>query len=220
VALAKRKIWASLYAFRLYADEPALIFRAQKQLLFWNARYLGFMLRPTAVVFVPVTLLFFSLDAMYGHRPLAPGESAIVTAQFSDGTDMRSLAPTLEGARIVVETPSVGIADLHQLSWRIRALSATSGSVILSVAGASQSKAVQAGSTLGFLTERRVASLLDWIRYPGESRLPSGPLRWISVSYPAATINIFGFSAHWLLWFLAVSLVTMLLTKNRFGVTF
>jgi hypothetical protein len=219
VALAKRKVWANLYAFRLYADEPALIFRAQKQLLLWNARYLGLMLRPTFVVLVPVTLLLFGLDAMYGRRPLEPGESAIVTAQFRGGADVRLLA-TLESAQIAVETPSVRIPDLRQVSWRVRAMTKTSGSVILRTAGASLSKTVRAGETSGFVSERRVASLLDWFRYPGESRLPSGPLRWIRVDYPAATIDIFGFGAHWLPWFLAVSLLTMLLAKKHFGVTF
>lgn len=220
VALAKRKVSAHLYAFRLYADEPALIFRAQKELLFWNARYLALMLRPTAVVLIPATLLMFALDARYGHRPLAPGEAAIVTAQFPDGTDVRSFTPSLEGARIAVETPSVRIADLRQFAWRVRAMDGTSGSVMLRVGGASLSKAVQAGAPSGLVAERRVASLLDWVRYPGESRLPSRPLRWIEVSYPAATIDVFGFGLHWLLWFLAVSLFTMLAAKNRFGVTF
>jgi hypothetical protein len=220
VALAKRKVRANLYAFRLYADEPALIFRAQKQLLLWNARYLTLMLRPTVVVLIPATLLMFALDSMYGHRPLVPGESAIITAQFEPGTDVRSLAPELEGIRIGVETPSVRIPDLRQISWRVRALGGASGSVNLTLAGLSFSKSVQSGAPSGFLAERRARPLLDWLRYPGESRLPDGPLRWIAVSYPAATVNIFGFGAHWLLWFFAVSLVTMLLAKKPFDVTF
>jgi hypothetical protein len=219
-ALAKRKIRANLYAFRLYADEPALIFRAQKQLLLWNARYLASMLRPTAVLLVPATLLMFGLDAVYGHRPLSAGESAIVTAQCSDGSDMGSLGPTLEGRGIAVETPCVRIPAERQFCWRVRALCATSGSVILRAAGVSFSKSVRAGAPSGVVAERRVASLFDWLRYPGESRLPSGPLRWIGVSYPAARLDVFGFGAHWLLWFAGVSLLTMLLARKRFGVTF
>jgi hypothetical protein len=220
VALAKRKVRANLYAFRLYADEPALIFRAQKQLLLWNVRYLVLMLRPTVVVLIPATLLMIALDSMYGHRPLRPGESAIITAQFKAGTDVRSLAPTLEGIRIAVETPSARIPDIHQVSWRVRALAATSGSVNLQWAGVSLSKDVKSGARSGLIAERRVGPLLDWLRYPGESRLPDGPLRWIGVSYPAAKVNIFGFGAHWLLWFFAVSLLTMLLAKKPLDVTF
>jgi len=219
-ALAKHKIRANLYAFRLYADEPALIFRAQKQLLFWNARYLASMLRPSAVLLVPATLLMFGLDAVYGHRPLSPGESAIVTAQFGGGNDVGSLAPTLEGRGIAVETPCVRIPSERQFCWRVRAMGAASGSVILRVAGASFAKAVRAGAPSGVIAERRVASLFDWLRYPGESRLPSGPVRWIGVSYPGATVDVFGYGAHWLLWFVGVSLLTMLLARKRFGVTF
>jgi hypothetical protein len=220
VALAKRKVRANLYAFRLYADEPALIFRAQKQLLLWNARYLALMLRPTVVVLLPATLLMFALDSMYGHRPLGPGESAIITAQFNAGTDVGSLTPTLEGIRIAVDTPSVRIPDLRQISWRVRALGGASGSVNLRWAGVSLSKDVQSGAPSGFIAERRVGPLLDWLRYPGESRLPDGPLSWIGVSYPAAKVNIFGFGAHWLLWFFGVSLLTMILAKRPLGVTF
>ena len=219
-ALAKHKIRANLYAFRLYADEPALIFRAQKQLLFWNARYLASMLRPSAVLLVPATLLMFGLDAVYGHRPLSGGGSAIVTAQFGGGNDVGSLAPTLEGRGIAVETPCVRIPSERQFCWRVRAMGAASGSVILRVAGASFAKAVRAGAPSGVIAERRVASLFDWLRYPGESRLPSGPLRWIEVSYPGATVDVFGYGAHWLLWFVGVSLLTMLLARKRFGVTF
>src|SRR5580700_11122564 len=146
IELAKRKVRAHLYAFRLFADEPALIFRAQKQLLVWNARYLALMLRPTVVVLIPATLLMFALDSLYGHRPLGPGESAIITAQFKAGTDVGSLAPTLEGIRIAVESPSVRIPDLRQISWRVRALGAKSGSVNLRLAGVSLSKDVQSGT--------------------------------------------------------------------------
>lgn len=218
VALAKRKVWASLYAFRLFADEPALIFRAQKQLLLWNARYLGLMLRPTAVLIVPTTLLMFSLDAMYGHRALTPGESTLVTAQFTDGTDVHSLSPTLEGARIAVETPAVRIASQCQVSWRVRAMGPAAGSVILRIAGASYSKAVEAGSASGLVAERRVASIFDWVQYPGESRLPAGVLQWIGVSYPPAAVQFFGIGVHWLLWFICVSLFAMLLAKKPLGI--
>jgi hypothetical protein len=172
------------------------------------------------VVFIPFTLLMFGLDAVYGHRPLARGESAIVTAQFGGGSDLVALAPTLEGQGIAVETPAMRILNQRQVCWRVRPINATSGSVILQVPGASVAKNVQAGAASGFVAERRVASLLEWLRYPGEARLPGDHLRWIEVSYPGATVDVFGFGIHWLLWFVIVSLLTMLLAKKRFNVTF
>jgi hypothetical protein len=212
IQLAKRKVWAYLYAFRLFADEPALIFRAQKQLLVWNARYLALMLRPAAVVLVPTVVLLVHLDALYGRRPLEAGETAIVTAQTDDGT--------LEGRGVVVETPPVRLPEEHLVLWRVRATGAAPAGVLLRVPGATLEKSVQCGTGLRYVSERRVASLVDWLRYPGESRLPASGVAWIEVGYPAADIGIFGFPVHWLIWFLIVSSVTMLVFRKRFGVTF
>ncbi|MGA2590153.1 MAG: hypothetical protein ABSH32_09580 [Bryobacteraceae bacterium] len=217
LALVKRKLRASLYAFRLYGDEPALIFRAQKQLLLWNARYLALLLRPMALTIVPTLVLLIALDAVYAHRPLAAGESAIVTAQLNRVAGLDMPMPSLEGRGIAVETPTVRLTDQHQVCWRVRAIGAAPGSVLLHVAGASMVKAVQAGSGLRYISERRVSSLFDWLRYPGESRLPAGAVRWIEVSYPAGAIDVFGFAINWLVWFCAVSLLAALALRGRFG---
>src|SRR3974390_3131915 len=72
IELAKRKLRAHLLAFRLFSDEPRLIFRAQRELLIWNGRYLAAMLRPTLVMMLPLVALLWHLDAVYGHRALAP----------------------------------------------------------------------------------------------------------------------------------------------------
>ena len=219
IQLAQRKMRANLYAFRLFADEPALIFRAQKQLLLWNARYLGLMLRPSVVIFVPVLILLTQLEAVYGSRPLEAGESAMVTAQFDVGADLLAVAPSLVGEGIVVETPAVRIPDRRQACWRVRPVSARSGSVWLRVPGAAGSKTVQAGSGLRYLSARRVASLFDWLHYPAEARLPNTGIRWIGVSYPYAAIDVFGWGIDWLVWFCTVSLLTMLVFRKSFGGT-
>jgi len=220
IDLAKRKIRANLYAFRLFADEPALIFRAQRQLLLWNARYLRLMLGPSLVIFIPIAILLMQLAAIYGSRPLAAGESAMVTAQFEPGADLHALAPSLAGQNVMVETPAVRVPDRRQACWRVRALSAESGSVLLHVPRGALSKSVQTGSGLCYLSSRRVASLLEWLRYPAEARLPRAGIRWISISYPSATIDVFGWSVAWLVWFCGVSLLTMLALRKRFGVRF
>jgi uncharacterized membrane protein (DUF106 family) len=220
IELAKRKLRASLYAFRLFGDEPALIFRAQKELLLWNARYLGQMLRPTAFVIVPVVLLLTQLDAIYGRRPLRPGEAAVVTAGFDGATDLRTLEPSLEGRGITVETPPVRIPSEHEACWRVRAAGEVSGSVVLRGIGPPVAKTVQAGPGLHYLSERRAASLLEWLGDPAEARLPAGAVRWIAVAYPPADLDVFGLGVYWLVWFFAVSLSTMLVFRKRFGVTF
>jgi hypothetical protein len=196
VALVKRRMRAQLYAMRLYADEPVLVLRAQRQLLLWSARYVAQTLRPTAVAILPLLFLYVQLDNVYGHRPLAPGESAVVTAQFSAAADLRTLDATLEGRSVVVETPAVRIPDRRQVCWRVRA-GATPGSVRLRVHGAAITKAVQCGHGLRYL------SATPWDGSPS-----------IDVSCPAATLDVFGFGFDWPVWFGIVSLIMMLVLKQ------
>jgi len=188
VAQAVRQTRARLYAMRLYADDPGLVLRAQRQLLGWTGRYLVLMLRPTAVAIVPLFVLFLLLDNSYGYRPLAPGESAIVTAQFGGGADVRTLAATLEGRGVVVETPAVRIPNRRQVCWRVRAVTSAPATVVLRLDGVAIGKAVKCS------------------HWPGS---PS-----IDVSCPAASLDVFGFGTSWPVWFLVVSGIGMLATRS------
>ena len=220
IRLAKRKVHAHLLAFRLYADEPLQIFRAQKQLLVWNMRYLALMLRPTAVTIIPLALLLFHLDAVYGRRALEPGESTIVTAQLSPRFDLQSAPLSLQGRGIAVETQPLRLLFQHQACWRVRAMNGESGAVNVMLPGASEAKRVNVGTGLSYLSQRRVASLLAWLSHPGEKRLKATSLDWIEVEYPAAEIGVFGFGLHWLVWFCIVSFLAMLAFRKRLRVTF
>ena len=86
--------------------------------------------------------------------------------------------------------------------------------------GISVRKRVQAGPPAGYLSERRVFSLLLWLLYPGEARIPELGIGSIEVEYPAAEIDAFGFGVHWLVWFCAASLAAMFLLRRRLRVTF
>ena len=197
VALAKRKIRAQLYAMRLFGGDPALLFRAQKQLLIWNARYLGVMLRPAVIAMVPCIILFTQLDHVYGNRPLGPGESAIVTVQFSPASNLGALQPALEGRGVAVETPPVRIPELREACWRIRAGSVGSGSVWLRAGGATVSRVVETGTSLRYFPGAAVLSTAD-------------PVRRIEVAYPRAYLCVFGWEVPWLVWFLGVGMLAML----------
>lgn len=220
IRVAKRKVHAHLLAFRIYADEPSQIFRAQKQLLVWNLRYLALMLRPTAITIVPLALLLFHLDAVYGRRPLEPGESTIVTAQLSTRFDLQSASLSLQGRGIAVETQPLRLLSQHKACWRVRAISGESGAVNVMLPGVSETKLVDVRTGLSCLSERRVASLSAWLTYPGEKRLKAPSLDSIAVEYPAAEIGVFGFGLHWLVWFCIVSFLAMLAFRKRLRVTF
>ncbi len=220
IQVAKRKIRAHLLAFRLFANEPAQIFKAQGQLLVWNFRYLALMLRPTAVTIIPLALLLFHLDAVYGRRPLHPGESAIVTAQLT-GASQSAMAPlSLVGRNVTVETPALRFPEVQRACWRVRAAGAGPGDLELRLPDGSIAKTVRSGAPSIYLSERRVASLLQWFCYPGEARLRDARVSSIEVEYPPAEIDVFGFGVHWLIWFCLVSLIAMLALRKRLRVTF
>jgi len=117
----KARLLAHLYEMRLFVDEPLLVWQAQRGLMAANVRYIGMMLVPALVMTAPMILIFAQLECFYGYTPLAPGQTAIVTAQMKSagvGLTPALLAP--EG--IVVETPPVHVDGGRQISWRIRAL--------------------------------------------------------------------------------------------------
>ncbi len=224
IALAKRKIRAALYEFRLFGDEPRLVFRAQGQLLLWNARYIGLVLKPVAVVIVPIIVLTVLMDSVYGHHALNVGESTMVTARMADAVDLNTVSPELRGTNIAIETPSVRIPDEHQVVWGVRATGTGQDKLWLGVAGNDTggnavTKSVDVGPGLRVVSERRVTSFLDWLVYPGERLLPrDGRFRWIDIQYPDAGVQLFSFSIPWIVWFIVVSWITVFAFRKRFGV--
>src|SRR3954447_14060442 len=78
----RKRLKASLYELRLFGDEPALVWQAQKQLLGGNLRLIGLTLRPAMILSIPMGLLLLWMEPFYGRSPLPVGESAIVTMQW------------------------------------------------------------------------------------------------------------------------------------------
>jgi hypothetical protein len=107
------RILAHVMEFRLFVDEPALIWRAQRDAIRANFA----LLRQIAIPCIAMTALFGILwspmDRYFGREPLRPGEATVMTAHVDQ-------VPEVPG--IVVETPGVRIARTGEVSWRIRAL--------------------------------------------------------------------------------------------------
>lgn len=212
---ARKPMRASLYELRLFADEPWLIWRAQKQLLAANLRYLGLMLRPAVVLTVPMVVLLVQLEAFYGSSPLRVGEAAIVTLQMTEDLP----APLLEAPEtIAIETPPVRIPAERRISWRIRPQQAVSGELRLVFPSLTLEKKIEAGEAPKYLSSRRASRLGDLFWNPGERPLPLGAVDWIEVRYPPAEVSLGGLEIHWLVWFLVISLASAWILKGRLGV--
>jgi hypothetical protein len=213
----KARLQAHLYEMRLFTDEPALIWKAQVGLLAANAKYIGLMLVPALVASVPTILILEQMECYYGRSPIPVGRDAIVTAHLKDGAQ----APDLQApAGIAVETPAVWIPETREVSWRVRALKPANGELELMFPSGGVAKSIRAGSGPQYVSDRRVASLWDLIWHPGETPISNGPVDWIEISYPSASVHALGMDLHWLIWLLVISMLSALVFKRRFRVSF
>ena len=209
---AKGIAQAHLLEFRLFMDDPVLVLRAQRDLIVANVRFMRLMLRPLLWMLVPMGLLLACLEAFYGHAPLRPGEAAIVTAEVRNAAAALTLGAPPE---IVVETPAVHVLAENQVSWRIRPQHTTTTELRILDGNQTITKRVSAGNGIHFLSERR-GSLLSLFLYPTESPLAGNDIKWVEIRYPPATV----LHLHWLIWFFAISGITALALRRRFGAAF
>ena len=215
----KKRLQAYLLELRLFGDEPALLWKSQKDLLRANIHYLSLMLRPALILTVPVVILLFHLDAVYGLAPLPVGKPAVVTVQAIGQVSSNTPSPRLIAtAGFAVETPAVRVLEQSQFSWRIRPLKQAAGKLHFNWDGIQWEKTIAAGERPQYLSTRRVRSWLDTLWNPGEDRLEGQHVQWVEVRYPPAAIEIGGIEIHWLIWFFVISMLSAYLLKGYFNV--
>ena len=215
----KARLSAHLLEMRLFADEPLLVWKAQRGLVAANLRYIGMVLVPALVMLLPMALLLSQLECFYGYSPLEPGREAIVTLQMK--SPEQGPAPALRAPDgVSVESPAIRVEGGRQISWRIRALRPLTGNLEFIFPDHAVTKSVDAGSGPRYLSERRVSSNLLLMRYPGESRLSSARVDSIELRYPDRKVHALGLDLSWFVWLVALSMASALILKRRFRVSF
>lgn len=216
---AKKKMQAYLLELRLYGDDPGLLFRAQASLIGANLRYMGHMFKPALILTIPMIVLLFHLDAVYGIRAPREGESTVVTVQAAGELASTVEAPMLTAPEgVLVETPAVRARDKGQFNWRIRALAETHGELDFVWNGEHWTKSIDTGPGLRYVSCRRESSTWKAFAAPGEPLLDVKDIEAVDVRYQGAEIEAFGLHLHWLVWFLIISIVVAYALKGVFGV--
>jgi hypothetical protein len=116
------QIIAHVLEFRLFTDEPALIWKAQKDLFRANARLLRHLAAPTLLSAAILAAAWMPMNRYLDKTSLQPGQVTIARADSADPA-LDLIAPF--GA--VVESPALHIPSEGATYWRIRALSPVSG---------------------------------------------------------------------------------------------
>ncbi|HVW07382.1 MAG TPA: hypothetical protein VHC90_02310 [Bryobacteraceae bacterium] len=179
--VVRRRIHAGLLGIRLYSEDPAAVWRAQKSVIAANLRGLALLAKPVLILAIPFAFLYSPLDSLYGWLPLELNHSATVTLQLPDNADTEYTLFPPPG--IVVETPPVHIAALHQIVWRIRPIAPVRGLLRFDRAGREIVRPINAGPGRIARNRRRVMT-------------PETP--WIEIDYPPAP-------GHWLLRFFLIA---------------
>ncbi len=218
----KDKIKAHLLELRLFKDNMRVTMRAQGQILRANLRYLALNMKPLLLMIVPLILILAQLNLWFGSEPLAVGRSAILKVRLQPDVNVLATEFALESPpEIAVETSPLRIEESREVDWRLKPAAAGTFDLTIRAGDKSYLKSVVVdGKGLKKVSPLKVKrGLLDEVLYPGEKILPGeSRIKAIEVVHPAKKLSLFGLKLHWLIAYLALSIVFGFAMKKPFRV--
>jgi len=217
----KNRIKAHILAIRLYRDFWRTIVSSFFKSLYYTGKYFLLNLGPLLLVLPLMFLLFVQMDIRYGMRPFKPGEAVTVKARFNG--DIGALDAELQPSpHFKASMNPVYLQALREIDWKLKAGASGATAVAITIDGIQVQKNLIIGGGLSALSNQKLAaSSLGHFIYPAEKLLaPRTTLRSIAVAYPARSIGFLGLHTHWLVYYLALTMIIALALKNRFGVEF
>ena len=219
---AKNRIKAHLLEVRIFKDDLRILFSAQKMILKYNLKYLGFGLKPLVVIFLPVALLLIQLEGWFGQRPLNPGESTLLSVILSE--EAVRLLPEVQlevDEGLSIESPSLRIPSAREVDWMIQADKPGQHRLFIKLQGRTTPKIVAVNTgELARVSPVKVSSD-SWAvaLHPGEAPIARGEvIRQITLNYPSRSIDVLGWKLHWLLVFFVLSTLSGFLFRGLFRV--
>jgi uncharacterized membrane protein (DUF106 family) len=216
IADVRRQISAHLLATRLFKDNLAVTFRAQRQILWQALRLMGHSLRPMAVMLVPFVLIMVQIGLRYEFRPFSPGERIRVKAtmrspEATQGVGARLALP--EGITADRNDPCRAPA-LRTVDWRLAASKPGDWMLVFGEGADQVRMPLRVGGGFVRLSRFRGGAFSDRLLYSAEPSIdPASAFESIEVYYPARSTPVFGLDVHWLITFFVLSIVFALLAK-------
>ncbi len=211
------RIQAHVLEVRLFPDQLGVVLRAFGRILRFTLLYLVYTLKPLLVLLIPMGIVMSQLSLRFSRMPLRPHDSFILKAELADPIGPMVLNSNLLRlpASLTVTAPPVCIPALREVDWRIRADAYGDFALAITIADqVFEKKVVVSNEITQVPSERSRSSVLGWLLNPGEPSLPRrGPLQAIEVNYAPRSIDLRYFETDWLVFFLAVSLISGLIAK-------
>jgi hypothetical protein len=216
IAACRRSIAASLLATRLFKDNLAVTFRAQRQIVWLCLRLLGLAVQPTLILLIPFTLVMMQIGLRYEFAPARAGEPIRVTATVRPGQSASDVGDALElpeGLSHDPQDPCCAEA-LRTIDWRLRPERADRFNLRLRDGASFVELPLVVGGGLPRLSSMRGGPWHERLLYSAESSLPAtSRFESIRVHYPPRATPILGCDVHWLLTLLVLSIVFAVIFK-------
>ena len=218
----KNRMLARLLEIRILGDDPLAVFGAFGRVLWTLTVYLSASLKPMLFLFPVVILWIAQLAGWFEWRPLAPGESALVSAKLKTGTSLTAAEPSIQvPAAFAVDTPPFRSLAFGEVAWRIRAVSPGGGAMVCNVAGEALEKQIASSAVLAKVSPTRTANVADSILAPWERILgKDSAVAEIRIDYPTRITTIFGLRINWLVLLCIAAIAFGFALKKPFGVDF
>jgi len=217
----KSKIRVYIYELRLFKDDLGLVLSAQKNVFLQNLKYIKYALKPMIFMIIPIAIIFIQLDSWYGHKPLSPEESTIVSLILSDNLKIPEDISIKSGNGLTVETPPLRIAQENRIDWRIQANEPGEHDLVFNVSDQVFKKKVIVADT-GFLRiSPTVSTPSFWsnLLNPGQKPLAEGSyVKEISIDYKRNSIGVYKWKVDWLVIIFVLSIVFAFSLKGLFKV--
>ncbi len=125
---ARNQIAAHLLSTRLFKDNLAVTFRAQRMIVWHALRLLGYSIKPMLIMLVPFVLVMAQIGLRYEYRPAFAGDVVRVTATLKPADSPEQLLSRLVGAGSKLALPREITMDRHDpcraepirtIDWRL-----------------------------------------------------------------------------------------------------
>lgn len=223
IKTTRNRMIARLLEIRLFGDDPISVLGSFRRVLTATGLYIGASLKPLLLLLPIVVLWIGQLAGWFEWRPLAGGESVVVTMKLEEGVSPVAQPATLQvPAEFVVETPAFRSVHSNEVAWRVKALRAGRGMMQLNSGAATAEKEITASASMKKVSPKRVENRFwDRVLFPGEESLSKdSPISEVRVDYPRRSLNFFGWEINWLVALFVASIGFALLVKRPFRVEF
>ena len=222
---AKGRLKAHIAEIWLFRDDLLQMILAVVRVLVHTGRYFAHSLRPLVFILLPVLIIMVMLGVRYEHRPLRPGETAILVAMLDDATWARGEQVRLVGTTgVEVASPPLRIPSQGEINWKIRATAPGMHELTLETPQGSVTKMVpvadEGSRPTPLATARGRAFSSRFLFFPVEPPLsPTGGVQGIDIpDWPHRDLRVFGLGVHWLVMFFVISLAAGFAVKGFFNV--